>query len=409
MSKDGKINYAKSAAPLASLNPLYSEISAPFKTEMAYLLDNGQTEGVRVYIVGFAIDKIKYKPSKLKFLSGLGYAIYVAAFVLEEEDDEETEGVKGSVGKELDVKELFAPRPLGTPHSSVSNLSGMPGAPDPNPSSIGVWSPKPSRVNLRAVIADNAVRSLSKDDVVGLNIDSPRQGSKDSPANRNKLISFDELLTEDIPKRLDEVTITPPENHILTNNADNMTMIAPTWEPVDAFSYPIVNIPIKSIVPTNLTFHSFEDLKHIADGSNSNIFLGKLLGQKVIVKMIKEDVQNNPVAVHEFDIEHGMLSRFSHPHIIRLLGVGVMPRRFIVIEYLGGGSLNNVLENNKEKPGIAQRFFRKPSFTYSSLLARARDMADALDYLHSRCQPGAIIIHRGNIVYCLSFVFMIII
>ena len=47
-----------------------------------------------------------------------------------------------------------------------------------------------------------------------------------------------------------------------------------------------------------------------------------------------------------------MLSRFSHPNIIRLLGAGMMPRRFIVIEYLGGGSLNTVLENNKEKPGI---------------------------------------------------------
>ena len=46
--------------------------------------------------------------------------------------------------------------------------------------------------------------------------------------------------------------------------------------------------------------------------------------------------------------------------------------------------------------GLAQRFFRKPTFTYSTLLSRARDMADALAYLHTRCHPGAIIIHRGR-------------
>jgi len=147
-------------------------------------------------------------------------------------------------------------------------------------------------------------------------------------------------------------------------------------------------------VPDNLTFNSFEEMKHIADGSNANIFLGKFMGMKVVVKMIKEDVQSNPVAVHEFDVEHGMLSRFSHPHIIRLLGAGMMPRRFIVIEYLGGGSLATVLENNKEKPGLAQRFFRKPTFTYANLLMRARDMADALNYLHSRVHDGAVVIHR---------------
>lgn len=59
------------------------------------LLQHGETKGVRVYIVAFAIDQIKYKPSKVKFLSGLGYAIYVAAFELESE--EENVGDKVSV------------------------------------------------------------------------------------------------------------------------------------------------------------------------------------------------------------------------------------------------------------------------------------------------------------------------
>ncbi len=71
-------------------------------------------------------------------------------------------------------------------------------------------------------------------------------------------------------------------------------------------------------------------------------------------------------------------------------------RRFIVLEWLGGGSLNTVLAENQQNTGLAQKFFRKPTFTYSNLLKNAKDMAEALDYLHFRCHPGATIIHRGQ-------------
>lgn len=147
--------------------------------------------------------------------------------------------------------------------------------------------------------------------------------------------------------------------------------------------------------------------------------------------MIKEEVQLDQVAVHEFDVEHGMLSRISHPNIIQvspphsfsprlvcptpglsnsqiplpsplsspsqLKGAGRLPRRFIVLEYLGGGSLSSILTQNQAKPGIAQKLFRRPSFTYHNLLSRAKDMADALEFLNSTCHPGATIIHRGKV------------
>ena len=173
-------------------------------------------------------------------------------------------------------------------------------------------------------------------------------------------------------------------------------MLPPTWDPVDEFSYPVAEIPISSLVPDNLLLEHFDDVQHIADGSNANIFLAKLNGERVIIKMIKADVQTDPVAVHEFDVEHGMLSRISHPNIIKLLGAGRSPRRFVVLEWLGGGSLNTILSQNQTKPGLAQKLFRRPTFTYANLLSKARDMAEALDFLHSRCHPGATVIHRGG-------------
>jgi hypothetical protein len=110
--------------------------------------------------------------------------------------------------------------------------------------------------------------------------------------------------------------------------------------------------------------------------------------------MIKEEVAFEPVAVHEFDVEQGILARVNHPHIIKLLGSGRFPRRFIVLEYLEGGSLDTILSQNQAKPGFAQKLFRRPTFTYENLLMRAKQMADALDFLHTRCHPGASIIHR---------------
>ena len=86
------------------------------------------------------------------------------------------------------------------------------------------------------------------------------------------------------------------------------------------------------------------------------------------------------------------------PIQLQVLGSGTSPRRFIVLEYLGGGSLNTLLAQHQVKPGFAQRLFRRPSFTYTQLLERARDIADALDYLHNKCHEGATIIHRGGLL-----------
>jgi serine/threonine protein kinase len=170
--------------------------------------------------------------------------------------------------------------------------------------------------------------------------------------------------------------------------------IPPTWEPVDNYSFPVSEIPAASLIPDNLTFDHFQDLKHIADGSNSNVYTARYKGVQVIVKIITEKAKTNKVAVHEFDVEHGMLARFNHPHIIRLLGAGRQPRRFIVLEWLGGGSLNSVLGEREKKTGLANKFFKKSTFTYSTLLAMAKDMADAFHYLHTNVHEGCTVIHR---------------
>ena len=57
----------------------------------------------------------------------------------------------------------------------------------------------------------------------------------------------------------------------------------------------------------------------------------------------KADRTNSSVAVSEFETEVSVLSRLNHGNIVRYLGSGYDPRRFIVLEYLEGGTLASVL------------------------------------------------------------------
>ena len=170
--------------------------------------------------------------------------------------------------------------------------------------------------------------------------------------------------------------------------------LPPTWDPQSEFCYPVAEMPTKLLIPDNLTIDSFDRVQHFADGSNANVFRAFLNGQQCIIKMIRAEVQHDPVAVHEFDCEHGMLVRFSHPNVIKIMGAGRSPRRFVVLEYLANGSLHSALSSNVNT-GKGSLFNRhRPTFGWPNLLAKARDLADAFDYLHRRCCEHASVLHR---------------
>ena len=110
-------------------------------------------------------------------------------------------------------------------------------------------------------------------------------------------------------------------------STDKLKYWVPSWEPLDDWAYAVGDIPVKLRVPSNLTMDCFAQLRHIGDGSNSNIYLGRYNSKSVIVKMIKENVVDDEVAAHEFDMEHGILARIDHPNIIKIIGAGHVPRR----------------------------------------------------------------------------------
>ncbi|RYH16812.1 hypothetical protein EON65_29520 [archaeon] len=152
----------------AALNKAHEDVNLPVRTEMAYLLD-GKCEGASIFIVGLAFDSIDYKDSKIRFLSGLGYAIYVAAFDFdfddEDEDDDDEESREDGAEdnnktNELDVKEFVPQRHFHpTPLPSDVNLTGMStGQSISNMSTgLGIWGQNLSNAVLTALNAPGPV------------------------------------------------------------------------------------------------------------------------------------------------------------------------------------------------------------------------------------------------------------
>lgn len=159
-----------------------------------------------------------------------------------------------------------------------------------------------------------------------------------------------------------------------------------------AYLYNINDIPKAGTIAT-ISFREIKGLAHLADGSHSNVFLGTWNDKKVVVKMIMESSADNAIANTEYDLELALLSRLNHPNLTQLLGHGSHPRKFLVLEYLGGGILSSILEANEMKSGSI-KMFHKPTFTYQMLLVRARELASAMHYLHHGVKEGATLIHR---------------
>ena len=177
----------------------------------------------------------------------------------------------------------------------------------------------------------------------------------------------------------------------------NLTHILCSWEPARDFNYPVIQLPIVLTPHIRFSITDFSDVRHFADGSHANIFTAMYNERKVVIKIIKREMKDDPISVHEFDAEQGMLARVKHPHIIALYGAGFDgDRKFLVLEYLGGGSMRQMLEDTakKRRNSIISKLTDKKTFSYEETLKRARQLASALNYLHRECNTEACIIHR---------------
>jgi len=114
---------------------------------------------------------------------------------------------------------------------------------------------------------------------------------------------------------------------------------------------------------------------------------------------LRPECEKNETAIYEMETEYDILSKLQHPNIVQLHGRGLMSDGvpFLVMELLDGGTLSHALgyKSSFQKINI--------TFTYSQILTYAKDLANALNYIHERAIPKCMCIHRDlkpdNIVF----------
>lgn len=79
-------------------------------------------------------------------------------------------------------------------------------------------------------------------------------------------------------------------------------------------------IPKAKEIPYDLHMSEFTSMRHLADGTNANVFLVQWRDNTCVLKMIREEKQHDPVALYEFEMELGLLERIDHPNVVNILG-----------------------------------------------------------------------------------------
>ena len=234
---------------------------------MCYIL-SGKTEGDTVFIIGLSTTEVEFKKPKLEFLSGIGYAIYVAAFKLDEDGEDSLNDCA-----ELDSKMFLPVRPIASTVSLVS-LAGV----HPSSGSLSDSTASDSRVrqgSSEGLFLDSPTPVVRKRVTIDVKVpDAAENVSNDSP---------EEVLQSHSPfvKFKEDNTLKDPEPSAILASSGGGSYHPPTWEPAAEFNFPVGLIPLKIESIDNLTFDSFSEITHIADGSNANVYLAKFNNEKV--------------------------------------------------------------------------------------------------------------------------------
>jgi len=115
------------------------------------------------------------------------------------------------------------------------------------------------------------------------------------------------------------------------------------------------------------------------------------LNRPVAVKVLPPNVADDPQFVHRFHREAEILAALSHPNIVQVIDRGeALGRYFIVMEYVDGASLRELLRKGPVPPRDACRIV-------AQLLA-ALDYAHARNVVHRDIKPENVLVSRdGNV------------
>eukprot|EP00611_Tribonema_gayanum_P023563 TRINITY_DN4982_c0_g1_i2.p2 TRINITY_DN4982_c0_g1~~TRINITY_DN4982_c0_g1_i2.p2 ORF type:complete len:481 (-),score=112.74 TRINITY_DN4982_c0_g1_i2:149-1591(-) len=144
----------------------------------------------------------------------------------------------------------------------------------------------------------------------------------------------------------------------------------------------------------DMRWDSLQDAEFLVNGSRCTIYTAFYKNLPVAVKLVRKDIPDKKTVYGELNMETDILMRLHHPNIVKLIGAGTQPERFMVIERLDGGTLAQRCGSALNIRDRRRRFRTKTPFTYLELVTCARQLAQALRYMHTEAVPGCMVIHR---------------
>lgn len=142
----------------------------------------------------------------------------------------------------------------------------------------------------------------------------------------------------------------------------------------------------------------YELQERIAVGGFGTVYRARqpVIEREVAIKIILPELASQPEFIRRFDTEAQLVARLEHPHIIPLYDYWRNPDgAYLVMRYLRGGSLRNLLNKGALDPLICTRILDQ--------LASALDLAHRHDVIHRDIKPANILLDDDGNAYLGDF------
>jgi hypothetical protein len=138
--------------------------------------------------------------------------------------------------------------------------------------------------------------------------------------------------------------------------------------------------------------------RRLADGGMGSVYLAEdtNLGMRVVVKVPHARFLGEPGFRTRFRREVSELVRLEHPHVVRILARGEEEEvPYFVLQYLGGGTLEDRIREARETPDASLRWLQP--------IARTLDFVHDRGVVHRDVKPGNILFDEREHVFLSDF------
>lgn len=142
----------------------------------------------------------------------------------------------------------------------------------------------------------------------------------------------------------------------------------------------------------NRALGDYQLIKCIGQGSLGSVYLAeqRFMKRHFVLKLLPEELATDRGFIQRFEEEVSILSALEHPHLVKIHNVSFAQGQYFLVS-------DCIVDNMGETTNLAQyrQAQGRKKMDEGELLSMLRQIADALDYAHSKKVAGKAMVHRG--------------